>query len=119
MRDSGEIPIWLGGSGEKAFDRAARLVDGFIFFGQGGSDGAVESWKSMRERLTNLARSVEDFGAEYVTVSQGVENLTTEVESWRAAGGTHIAISTTGCGFDSIDAHIDYITSVKSTLSGS
>src|ERR1700719_2430165 len=27
------IPIWLGGSGEKAFDRAARLGDGFIFFG--------------------------------------------------------------------------------------
>jgi probable F420-dependent oxidoreductase len=25
------IPIWLGGSGEKAFDRAARLGDGFIF----------------------------------------------------------------------------------------
>jgi hypothetical protein len=25
------VPIWLGGSGEKAFDRAARLGDGFIF----------------------------------------------------------------------------------------
>jgi hypothetical protein len=73
----------------------------------------------MRERLTNLERSVEDFGAEYVALSQGVENLTTEVESWRAAGGTHIAISTMGFGFDSIDAHIDYITSVKSSLSGS
>jgi probable F420-dependent oxidoreductase len=113
------IPIWLGGSGEKAFDRAARLADGFVFFGAGGIDGAVNSWKSMRERLTNLDRSVEDFGAEYVALSQGVENLTTEVESWRAAGGTHIAISTMGFGLDSIDAHIDYITSVNSTLSGS
>src|SRR6202140_2602173 len=27
------IPIWLGGSGDVAFDRAARLADGFIFFG--------------------------------------------------------------------------------------
>jgi probable F420-dependent oxidoreductase len=113
------IPIWLGGSGEKAFDRAARLADGFIFFGAGGIDGAVASWKSMLERLTTLDRSVEDFGAEYVALSQGVENLTTEVESWRAAGGTHIAISTMGFGLDSIDAHIDYITSVSSALSGS
>src|SRR3954451_6574923 len=31
------IPVWLGGSGEKAFKRAARLADGFIFIG-GGSD---------------------------------------------------------------------------------
>jgi probable F420-dependent oxidoreductase len=113
------IPIWLGGSGEKAFDRAARLADGFIFFGAGGIDGAVASWKSMLERLTTLDRSVEDFGAEYVALSQGVENLTTEVESWRAAGGTHIAISTMGFGLDSIDAHIDYVTPVSSALSGS
>lgn len=113
------IPIWLGGSGEKAFDRAARLADGFIFFGAGGVDGAVDSWTSMRERLINLDRSVEDFGAEYVALSRGVENLTTEVESWRAAGGTHIALSTMGFGLDSIDGHIDYLTSVKSAFSGS
>ena len=43
------IPIWLGGSGEKSFDRAARLADGFIFFG-GGIDHAVASWGQMRER---------------------------------------------------------------------
>ena len=29
------IPIWLGGSGDAAFERAARLADGFIFFGGG------------------------------------------------------------------------------------
>src|SRR3954451_10320303 len=27
------IPIWLGASGDKAFDRASRLADGFIFLG--------------------------------------------------------------------------------------
>ena len=43
------IPIWLGGSGEKAFVRAARLADGFIFFG-GGVDHAIDSWERLRER---------------------------------------------------------------------
>lgn len=113
------IPIWLGGSGERAFDRAARLADGFIFFGAGGVNDAVESWNSMRQRLTKLNRSIDAFGAEYVTLSKGVDNVTQDAETWRVAGGTHLAISTMGFGLDSIDAHIDYIASMKSTLSGS
>jgi probable F420-dependent oxidoreductase len=110
------IPIWLGGSGEKAFDRAARLADGFIFFGAAGIDDAVDSWTSMRQRLTNRNRSVEDFGGEYVALSQGVESLTKDVETWRAARGTHVAVSTMGFGLDSIDAHIDYLTEVASAF---
>jgi probable F420-dependent oxidoreductase len=34
------IPIWLGGYGEKAFERAARLADGFMFVGGRGGDDA-------------------------------------------------------------------------------
>src|SRR5580704_734935 len=42
-KPSKPIPIWLGGSGDKAFDRAARLADGFIFF-DGGIDASVSAW---------------------------------------------------------------------------
>ena len=48
------IPIWLGGSGEKALDRAARLADGFIFFG-GGVDHTVDSWRRLREHVARSA----------------------------------------------------------------
>jgi hypothetical protein len=113
------IPIWLGGFGEKAFDRAARLADGFIFFGAGGVAGAVDAWKSLRGRITKLGRSDENFGGEYVALSQGVDNITAEIESWRAAGGTHVAIATMGFGLDSVDAHIDYIASMSSALNAS
>jgi probable F420-dependent oxidoreductase len=39
------VPIWLGGSSDKAFDRAARLGDGFFFLG-GGIHPAADAWAS-------------------------------------------------------------------------
>ena len=54
------IPIWLGGSRAEAFDRAARLADGFIFFGR-GIEQAVDAWKSLRGRITKLGRPEKDW----------------------------------------------------------
>jgi probable F420-dependent oxidoreductase len=106
------IPIWLGGSGEKAFGRAARIADGFIFFG-GGVDHAVESWRRLRERVRDLGRSVEDFGGNYVALSGAdIGELTREIDVWREAGGTHLTVVTMGLGLDSVDAHVDFIASL-------
>ena len=110
------IPIWLGGSGKAAFDRAARLADGFIFFG-GGTDHAVDAWKRLRERVRELGRSVEEFGGDYVSLSRGVDDLAAATEAWRQAGGTHISVVTMGLGLDSVDGHIDYLASVADALS--
>ena len=89
-KPAGSIPIWLGGSSEKAFDRAARLADGFIFFG-GGVDKAIDSWTPLRERVADLGRSVDNFGGDYVSLNGGdMAELTREIEAWRAAGGTHL-----------------------------
>ena len=111
------IPIWLGGSGEAAFERAARLADGFIFFGAGGIDHVIEAWNRLRGRLSDLGRSVEDFGAEYVALPGGdVGELPAQVEAWRAAGGTHVAVATMGIGLDGAEGHIDYLASIARTL---
>jgi len=110
------IPIWLGGSGERAFDRAARLADGFIFFG-GGVDHAIESWIQMRERVGDLGRPIEDFGGEYVALSGAdVGELTTEVDTWREAGGTHVTVVTLGLGLDSVVSHVDYLANLADRL---
>ncbi len=96
------IPIWLGGSGEKAMDRAARLADGFIFFG-GGVDHAIDAWRRLRERVSGVGRSVDDFGGDYVALSGAdVGVLTREIDAWRAAGGTHVSVVTMGLGLDSV-----------------
>jgi probable F420-dependent oxidoreductase len=110
------IPIWLGGSGDKAFDRAARLADGFIFFG-GGVDRTIEAWKRVRERVAGHGRSVEDFGGDYVALSGGdIGVLLSEIDAWRAAGGTHLSMVTLGLGLDSVDAHISYVASLADRL---
>jgi probable F420-dependent oxidoreductase len=110
------IPIWLGGSGEAAFARAARLADGFIFFG-GGIDHVVDAWDRLRDRVAGLGRSVDDFGADYVVLpGGGIDDLSAEVDAWREAGGTHVSVVTMGLGFGSVDGHIDYLASVAGTL---
>jgi probable F420-dependent oxidoreductase len=109
------IPIWLGGSGEAAFDRAARLAEGFIFFG-GGIDHAVDAWKRLRDRVAGVGRSVEGFGGDYVSLSRSVGDLTAEIGAWREAGGTHVSVVTMGLGLDSVDGHISYLTSVADAL---
>jgi probable F420-dependent oxidoreductase len=111
------IPIWLGGASEAAFDRAARLADGFIFFG-GGIDRAVSAWNALRDRLRELDRSLEDFGAEYVALPQGgVDHLMTEIDAWREAGGTHVSVVTMGLGLTSAEAHSGYLATVSDALS--
>jgi probable F420-dependent oxidoreductase len=108
------IPIWLGGGGEAAFDRAARLADGFIFF---GGDATIDTWHRMRERVSGHGRSVADFGAECVVRPRsGMDGLTDEADAWREAGGTHLSVVTMGLGLDSLDAHLDCIASVAGAL---
>jgi probable F420-dependent oxidoreductase len=111
------VPIWLGGHGDVAFDRAARLADGFIFFG-GKSGDTIDSWKRLRDRVGALGRSVEDFDGDWVVLSRGgLDDLTAEIDAWRRAGGTHVSIDTMGRGLTSADAHMDYLASVADALS--
>jgi probable F420-dependent oxidoreductase len=114
-RPARPIPIWLGGSGDAAFDRAARLADGFIFFG-GDIDHSIDAWNRLREQVRRLGRSVEEFGGEYVVPRGGREDLSAEIDTWREAGGTHVSVVTMGRGLDSVDAHLDYIASVADAL---
>jgi probable F420-dependent oxidoreductase len=112
------IPIWLGGFGEAAFDRAARLADGFIFFGGSGIDRVIQTWETMPGRLAKAGRPTEHFGAEFVAVPHdGLDGLRVDVDRWRDAGGTHLSVVTMGLGLDTIDAHIDYLTGVADALS--
>jgi probable F420-dependent oxidoreductase len=110
------IPIWLGGYGSAAFERAARLADGFIFGGR--AESIVDAWNRMRDRVAELGRSADTFGGDYVVLGRGgVGDLVAKIEGWREAGGTHVSVVTMNLGLDSVDAHVDYIASVAEALS--
>jgi probable F420-dependent oxidoreductase len=110
------IPIWLGGSSEAAFDRAARLADGFIFFG-GGIDNTVQTWNTLRERVREHGRSLDDFGADWIALPEGgIGGVEADVDAWRAAGGTHISLVSMGLGLGSADGHVEYLASVADAL---
>lgn len=113
------IPIWLGGSSEAAFDRAARLADGFIFFG--ATDQTVDSWQRLRQRVLDHGRSIEDFGADCVVRPDngGVDAIPAAIDAWREAGGTHVSVVTMGLGLTSAERHIDYLASVAAVLAQS
>jgi probable F420-dependent oxidoreductase len=109
------IPIWLGGYGDAAWERAARHGDGFIFGGR--ASGIFESWARMRDRVAELGRPVEDFGGDYLVLARsGIDEAVTKVEAWREAGGTHATIVTMGLGLESTAAHLDYLTQVAEAL---
>ena len=115
-KPAGAIPIWLGGSGARAFERAARIADGFIFFG-GGVEHVIEDWNRLRDRVDDLGRSVPDFGGEYVALSGGdMAELMAEIEAWRSAGGTHLTVVTMGLDLDSVEDHINFVASVSESL---
>jgi probable F420-dependent oxidoreductase len=110
------IPIWLGGSGAAAFERAARLADGFIFGGD--TSRAIDAWKRLRDRVGSLGKPAEDFGADYMVRASGdVGDLTAKIDAWREAGGSHVSVITMGLGLDSAGSHLDYLASVAEALS--
>ena len=114
-RPARSIPIWMGGASEAAYERAARLADGFIFF-SATVDDAIAAWARLRERVGAHGRSVDDFGAEFVVRSRDVARLTAVADAWREAGGSHISVVTMGLGLTSLREHLDYITSVARAL---
>ena len=108
-RPKRQIPIWLGGSSEVAYERAARIADGFLFSGRTQTQ-AVEIKARIEAQLAELGRADDNFGFESIQqFSQGANKWPHDIAAWRDAGGSHISVVTMGAGFETVDQHIDAI----------
>lgn len=114
-RPAAPVPIWLGGYGGKAFERAVRVGDGFIFGGP--IDRTIDAWQRLRAMVADAGRDPAAFGAEAVILTrQGADAVAGKIDEWDAVGGTHVAINTMSLGFTHVDEHIDYLSTVAKTL---
>jgi probable F420-dependent oxidoreductase len=111
-----QIPVWLGGYSEPAYQRGARFGDGFIFAAPG--PGAVEAWGRVRHHLAELGRPEAEFGRELLAIfARDPQETAEHLKIWRDAGGTHGCVPSMGKGLGAdIDAHIDYVAEVKRLL---
>ena len=83
-RPKRQIPIWLGGFSEAAYDRAARIGDGFLFSGRTQTE-AVQIKARIVAKLRELGRDVATFGFEFDPAihSRG------QPMAWRYCGVAH------------------------------
>jgi len=114
-RPGRRIPIWLGGFSEPAFRRGGKLGDGFIFAGR--IDHALAGWERVQKHLADAGRAEGDFGRDLVTLaSRSIDELLPMIDSWEAAGGTHLSVCSMGMGLDTTDAHLEFFHEVAKRL---
>jgi probable F420-dependent oxidoreductase len=108
-----QIPVWLSGYTEPAFERGARLGDGFIFLSKGKE--AVEAWQRLRHHLSASGRDEAGFGRELLALfARDPRQAADHLNIWRNEGGTHGTIVSAQKGLGgNIDAHIDYLAEAK------
>ena len=108
-RPKRSIPIWLGGFSDTAYERAARIGDGFMFAGRTQTD-AVQIKAKITDRLRSLGRDVDAFGFEAIQqYNRGDNQWPGDIAAWREAGGSHISVVTMNANLTTVDAHIDAI----------
>ena len=113
------IPIWIGGSAERALGRAARTADGF--FPQRPLEGG---WDATLERMRGWAeeagRDWSAFGIDQrIAIGEGgPDDWRATAEEWIARGATHITLVTSGAGFQNPDEHVDRLREGRLALTG-
>jgi probable F420-dependent oxidoreductase len=110
------IPIWIGGSSPRAYQRIGRLADGW--FPQVSPGPALDEARGMVEQAARDAgRNPAGIGLE------GRDNHTGDlyatlvlIEKWHAVGATHVSINTMGAGLSGVDNHLAILRDVASSL---
>jgi probable F420-dependent oxidoreductase len=108
------IPIWFGGTDDRALRRLARLGDGW--FPQHRPD---ETCRAAIEKVHSYAREAGrdpmSIGIEgRLPISQGpAEMWVKEIAQWKTLGATHLTVNTMKAGLKTPAAHIDAIRQFK------
>ena len=119
------IPIWIGGgmgsvgstsggSADRVLRRIARMADGW-FPSVGLEHGVRAVIATLHDYIGQEGRDPSEVGIEgSLSIAGGTpEDWVGQVEAWKEAGATYIAVGTTGAGFSSADQHIEALRRFK------
>ena len=114
------IPIWIGGSAERALRRAAVSADGL--FPQRPLEGRdwAGTLERMREWREEAGQSWKTFGIDQrISLSERDPDAWRAIaEEWVGLGATHLTLVTTGGSLDGADAHLERLREGLDALTG-
>ncbi|MGH7828430.1 MAG: LLM class F420-dependent oxidoreductase [Candidatus Binatia bacterium] len=114
------IPIWFGGSDDRALKRLARLGDGwFPLFNPDDKCRAVV--ERIRLYARDAGRDPSAIGiAGRLAIGQGsADDWVKEIQAWKEIGASHLSVNTMKAGFTSPAAHIDAIRRFREAIRAS
>lgn len=118
------IPLWFGGSAEPALRRAVRHGDGFTFGTAGPRVDAALAL--LHELLDEAGRNRASMPIECILhAGKGIDGVVAEAQSWQAAGGQRIGVSTMTSAMlgsttrpcATVDDHLALLDEVKAAVS--
>jgi probable F420-dependent oxidoreductase len=104
------IPIWFGGSDDRALRRLARLGDGWFPL-MGPDDTCRVSIEKIANYAREAGRDPKSIGIEgrVAIAGKSPEELKKEIDSWKNLGATHLAVNAMKAGLATPAAHVEAI----------
>jgi len=114
------IPIWFGGSDDRALRRLARLGDGWFPL-LGPDDKCRTAIEKIRSYAREAGRDPSRIGIEgRITFGEGsAEGWMKDIDGWKKLGATHLSVNTMKAGLRSPADHIDAIRCFKEATASS
>ena len=108
------IPIWFGGTDDRALRRLARLGDGWFPL-LGPDDKCRAAIEKIKSYAREAGRDPKDIGIEgRIMIGQGsADTWAKEIAEWKKLGATHLTVNTMKAGLGTPAAHIDAIRRFK------
>ncbi len=110
------IPIWMGGRSNPAYHRMGRLADGWIPEMEPGPD-LDHARAEVAHAAARAGRDPSSLGMHgRVLWSDDLPSLLSGIETWRAAGATHLAVNTMKARLGGVDEQLRALARLSAEL---
>jgi probable F420-dependent oxidoreductase len=111
------IPLWIGGSSARAYQRIGRLADGWF--------PQLAPGPELDEARAIVSQAAAEAGRDPTALGMdgrvsfgdgGAAGVAEGVRRWRETGATHVAVNTMGAGLGGVDGHLAALAQAATAL---